>query len=127
MRPPGHLPRSKKTVQTPSGLGLGPANSLAGERNENVSQSSEAKGRCQERHVLSFFRKRRLAETDMGGVPRSPAVLPGSPLRQKKRSAEPRPLPQPPPRGVQNSTWPTLPCGSAVHALPLHFMGSKDP
>jgi hypothetical protein len=29
--------------------------------------------------------------------------------KKKERSAEPRPLLEPPPRGVQNSTWPTLP------------------
>ena len=44
---------------------------------------------------------------------------------QTKRSADPRQLREPPRRGVQNSTWPTLPYGSAVQALLLYFKSPR--
>ena len=38
---------------------------------------------------------------------------------QKNRIAKPRPLQEPLQQGKENSTWPTLPCGSAVQVLLL--------
>ena len=41
------------------------------------------------------------------------------PANKKKEPPKPRPLQEPLQQGQQNSTWPTLPCGSAVQALLL--------
>src|SRR5262249_2063712 len=40
-------------------------------------------------------------------------------LPKQKGAPVPRPLQEPLQQGRQNSTWPTLPCGSAVQVLPL--------